>query len=219
MTMKTRFVNILMLTFTALWARSTELVKIDNHFTISFPSHPDALDTLGQKVYDYSDANGYYAVIVQPNSIKEDKLMDLDLSKFYQTMYEKLQMPSQQCQMINKSQFNIGDIQGVEFFTRCAEDPEFPDIRYKRMLVYKSNLYIIDHWAYKPQLATAEQNKNTFFLSMTPIKDENEAIIPSGIPEPTAPSDTSIPSNYIWIVGLVLALGLILLFSRKNSKK
>lgn len=217
--MKRRFWILLFACLFLKVAHASEIVKIDPYFTLTFPNVPSSLDTLGQHVFDYSDETGYYACIVQYNAIKEDKLLDLDFAKFYQTMYEKLQHPDQQCQLVSNTPFFLGDIRGMEFFTRCKEDPEFPDVRYKRILVYKTNLYIIDHWTFKSQLSKAEQRKNEFFQSMVITKDADNAIIPSAIPSTKVPAGATFEYKYLWGIGLILLAGLWLLFRRKSPKE
>ncbi len=198
---------------------STITVKLDNNFNLVFPNEPNALDTLGQRIYDYSDETGYYACIIQAGSVPADKMADLDVDKFLQSMYDRLQDPTHQCQSIKQSPFTIGAIRGIEFLSRCKEDPDFPDIRYKRLFLYKSNLYVIDYWTYKSQASVAEQHKNTFFGSIQELQPDRTAFIPSALPQSKSHQVAIDWSSYTWILGLVAGIGVVFLFLRNKPKK
>ncbi|MEP7268696.1 MAG: hypothetical protein ABI844_13800 [Saprospiraceae bacterium] len=198
-------------------SRAGVRVDVDSYLSLMFPTAPDLMDTLGQKVYSISDETGYYSCILM--KVAPEKLRNLDRQKFYKSMYETIQDPSHGCHLIKESVVNFTDIIGVEYHTSCNEVPDFPEIRYKRFFLYQNILYVIDFWTFKNQAANAENFKSAFFNSLQ-IKKDEEAVVPSAFGNSKTSNETPFNlNNFIGLIGIFIALALILVFLRKKPKK
>lgn len=194
-----------------------QVVEINPGVKLTFPSSPSLLDTLGQRVYDYSDANGYYACILKMNAVSVDKLSNLDRPKFYKTIFESMQDPAHQCKIVSQSNGSVQDVPFAEFYSTCKPDPDFPDLRFKRLILLGSDLYIIDYWTYQNNATQAQENKNLFFNSLDLGNISAVPIIPRAVDD--ADSQAIDWASYTWIFGIIGALVIILFFLRKKPKK
>ncbi len=183
--------------------------------TINFPAMPELLDTLGNTSYSLSNHDGYYACLVMKNAVPADKLASLDLNKFYMTVYETLQAPEQGCQLFNQSNIRAGDINAAEFWSRCKPDPDFPEIRYKRLLLAGSTLYVLDHWTFTKIQSGGEERKNSFFNSFK-IKSPEKAVIPSAFENSNGTDKTK--SRKYWAY-IAVALGVLAFVLRSLFRK
>ncbi|MBK7608689.1 MAG: hypothetical protein IPI18_16535 [Saprospiraceae bacterium] len=203
--------------FSSHFIVAQQVIEINPGVKLTFPSPPSLLDTLGQRVYDYSDVNGYYACILKMNAVSVDKLANLDRPKFYKTIFESMQDPSHQCRLVNQSSGSISDVPFADFYSTCKLDPDFPDVRFKRLILLGSDLYIIDYWTYQSNASKSHENKDLFFNS---LKLENISVAPF-IPSAINSSNSQKIdwSSYTWVFGIIGALVIILFFLRKKPKK
>ena len=193
-------------------------VGLTSSIDLTFPKAPEIFDTLGQKVFNFSDENGYYACIINRNAIPGNQPMDLKV--YYTNIYKSLQQPIEQCQLIKQTDLQIAGIQAIEFYTTCRVNPDFPEIRYKRLFLYGHDLYILDFWTDKAHQAQADQNKSTFLNSFVVHQSNNEAIIPPALP--IHDKKESIRNNLAPILGIVVIgvlLLLLFIFYKKKPKK
>lgn len=192
-------------------------VDLDEKASIQFPSFPEVLDTLGKISYSMTDASGYYSVLIVKNVTSD--ISTFELQKFYKQMFERMQSPDHDCQLIKESNINQTDILGVEYYSNCREMEDFPDIRYKRFFVFRGDFYIIDYWTHKNQLANAPNFKAAFFNSLA-FKQDKTVIIPPAIENTKgADSDPGIIENSKWLILFIFLLLGIFLFLRRKPKK
>jgi hypothetical protein len=107
---------------TSVWCQVK--VNLAPNIELTFPQQPEVFDTLGQKVFNYSDEVGYYACIIRRNAVPAGKA-PMDLKSFYANLYKSLQRPEEECQLIKQTDLVLAGIIGAEFQTRCKEDPSF----------------------------------------------------------------------------------------------
>jgi hypothetical protein len=191
-------------------------VNLSSKIELTFPKAPDAFDTLGQKVYNYTDQYGYYACIVRTKAVTADNA-PMDLKSFYANLYKTLQRPEEQCKLIKQTDLVLAGVVGAEFYSICKEDPEFPEIRYKRLILYDNDLYVLDYWTTKAHLARAEQDKSNFLNSFVLHPGSDIAVIPPAItPTNSIGNDHWVPWG---IAGATIALILVLIYFVKKQKK
>jgi hypothetical protein len=172
--------SIILVAWGVLLGHSQQLVKLSPEIEMTFPGAPEVFDTLGQKIFNYSDENGYYACIIHHNALPSGKL-PMDLKSYYANVYKSLQQQNEQCKLVYQTELLIAGIKAAEFYSTCKEDPEFPEIRYIRFFLYGHELYVLDYWTTKAHLNQAENNKNKFLNSFVLHQGANDAIIPSAI--------------------------------------
>ena len=193
------------------------VVQVDRDVKLTFPGPPERLDTLGQKVYTYSDENGYYSCIVQKTSIDPIKLAGLDIGQFYSEIYQSVQNPADKCQSISQNEIVIHNTRAMEFYAQCAERPDIPELRYKRLVLNPPNLYVIDFWTTRAMFNQSGSLKNAFFESMIIDSQGDQARIPSALDN----SEAGEPSllRYGFLLAAIVVLLAVLLYLRKKPKK
>ncbi|MEP7322990.1 MAG: hypothetical protein ABI761_13785 [Saprospiraceae bacterium] len=210
------FLTWVLVTFCSQFLFSQVKVNLTSRIELTFPQSPEAFDTLGQRVYNYQDEYGYYACIIRTQAVPPDKKV-MDLKAFYSNIYKSLALPGEQCQLIKQTDLMLAGVMGAEFYATCKEDPEFPEIRYKRLILFENDLYVLDFWTTKAHLARAEEDKSKFLNSFVLHPDTDIAILPPAISTPNhAGNDRWIP----WAIAgatIVLILGLIY-FTKKQKK-
>jgi len=194
--------------------RAQVKVNISPNVFLTFPNQPDILDTLGQKVYHYSDETGYYACIVQQTTLNPAKRSALDVNRFYNEVYQSVKIPGDNCNLIKQKNVTIEDLSGIEFYATCDPNPETPELRFKRLLLYETKLFVVDFWTTKAYYSQAEGNKNGFFESMA-LEVKGDATIPSAF----QPAETSDNISYNWLILILVLAPIIYLFVIRKPKK
>lgn len=192
------------------------VVQVGLNVKLTFPGQPEKLDTLGQKVYTYSDENGYYSCIVQKTTIDPVKLAGIDIGQFYSEIYQSVQNPADKCKHISQNEIVILDTRAMEFYAQCEERPDIPELRYKRLVLNPPNLYVIDFWTTRAKYNQSGSLKNAFFESMIIDSQGNQATIPSALDK----TDGADPSwvNYGYFLAAIAVLLVVLLYLRKKPK-
>ena len=193
------------------------VVQIDRDVKLTFPGQPDKLDTLGQRVYIFSDENAYYSCIVQKTNIDPIKLVSIDLGQFYSEIYQSVQNPADKCQSISQNEIVILNTRAMEFYAQCEERPDIPELRYKRLVLNPPNLYVIDFWTTRAMYNQSGSLKKVFFESMTIDPQNDQATIPSAL-DNTDPADPS-RIRYGYFLAAIAILLAVLLYLRKKPKK
>jgi hypothetical protein len=181
---------------------------------LTFPGEPSILDTLGQKVYDYSDETGYYACIVQNTSLNATTRSTLDVGRFYKEVYQSVIRPGDNCNTTKQTEVTLQDLLGMEFFATCDPDPEIPELRYKRLILYESRLFVLDFWTTQAYFSQSASKKNAFFESMN-VQVNNAAPIPSAI----EPSGSENKVSYKWLILILILVPVIYLIASRKPKK
>lgn len=188
-------------------------VSISPSVKLTFPGQPEVIDTLGQKVFHYSDETGYYACIVQQTNLNATKRSTLDLSLFYNEVYQSLVIPEDHCKQVKQQDITIQDLAGMEYYATCDQNPETPELRYKRLILYEARLFVLDFWTTQAYFSQAGARKNAFFESMN--LEDNAAPIPSAF-QPTEPA--SGPS-YKWLILILVLVPAIYWLTKRKPKK
>lgn len=190
-------------------------VNVSETVRLTFPGPPEIIDTLGQKVYHFSDETGYYACIAQKTNLNATKRAALDINQFYNQVYESLAIPGDHCKQVRQQPIVIHDLAGIEFYATCDQHPETPELRYKRLLLYESMLFVLDFWTTQSYFSKATANKNAFFESMTLLAKDDAALIPSAF-EPTESKDRI---SYNWLILVLVLVPVIYFLSKRKPKK
>ena len=192
-------------------------VKLSPEIEMTFPGDPEVFDTLGQKVFNYSDENGYYASIIHHNALPSGK-QPMDLKSYYGNVYKSLQQQNEQCKLVYQTELMIAGIKAAEFYSICKEDPDFPEIRYIRFFLYGHELYVLDYWTTKSHIAQAENNKNKFLNSFVLHQGANDAFIPSAVPG-TGDTGSDLGKYLLWasLIGIGILAFLYYKFYRRSQ--
>lgn len=197
-----------------VFLRAQVKINVSPGVFLTFPGEPATLDTLGQKVYDYSDETGYYACIVQNTSLNATTRSTLDIGRFYKEVYQSVIRPGDNCKTTKQTDVTLQDLVGMEFFATCDPDPETPELRYKRLILYESRLFVLDFWTTQAYFAQSAGNKNKFFESMN-VQLNNAAPIPSAVESSRSENNVS----YKWLILILVLVPVIYLVASRKPKK
>lgn len=211
---KNIFCLVFVLLSCSLLLRAQVRINISPNVFLTFPNNPDILDTLGQKVYHYTDETGYYACIVQQTTLNPTKRSALDVNRFYNEVYQTVQMPEDHCNLVRQKNVTIEDLSGIEFYATCDPHPDRPELRFKRLLLYETKLFVMDFWTTQAYYSQADANKSGFFESMS-LELKGDPSIPSAL----EPSETSDNISYNWLILLLVLIPVVYLFVLRKPKK
>lgn len=200
-----------------LFLSAQVVVQVDQNVKLAFPGQPERLDTLGQQVYTYSNEKAYYSCIVQKVNIDASKLARMDIGQFYSELYNSIQNPADNCRTISQNEIVLGDTRAMEFYANCAERPDVPELRYKRLVLIPPKLYVLDFWTTRAMFNQSGSLKNAFFESMNFTPPGGQPIIPSAL-DKKDPSGSD-RTNYSYFLAAIAVLLAVFLYLRKKPKK
>lgn len=198
-----------------LQSQSQTTVKLTETVTLNFPGQPEVIDTLGQKVFHYDSEGAYFACIVQQTKINPSTRASMDINKFYTDVYQSLNKPQDHCQTVKQQEIHLQDLVGMEFYYKCDPNPEIPEIRYKRLILYESRLFVLDYWTTQANFPESSSEKNAFFESMLVKSVDNTAPIPSAFES----RKTSNSFSYYWLLLILLLFPAVYFFWKRKPKK
>ncbi len=214
--MKTAIQILFTATLSLPWVLPAQVgVNVTETVRLTFPGQPEIIDTLGQKVYHFTDETGYYACIAQQTNLNATKRATLDINQFYNQVYESLNIPDDHCKTVRQQNIVVRDLAGIEYYATCDQHPETPELRYKRLILYESRLFVLDFWTTQAYFSKATANKNAFFESMTLLARDDDALIPSAF-EPTESTERI---SYNWLILILVLVPVIYFLSKRKPKK
>ena len=154
------FLLITNISFSQEWAK-TELADFAS---IEFPIAPVKTNTNGGIDYSASDDIGVYRVMIY--DLGNPRITESGLPEFYEGVISGA-MEAANGEMLEKKEFKLNGIIGVEITYIANSNPQLPNLRYKRMLVANNNLINYEFWTYKENEQLAITNKDKFFDSIT----------------------------------------------------
>jgi len=140
--------------------------------SITFPSQPQKLDTLGYKFYKSEDMLSFY--VASSNIIDPQKtIIDADsIPEFYDGVAKGM-LGASGGKMLNKRTFQLEGLTGLEFSHTLVLDTNMPGIKYVRMLVINSTLVIIQFSTSLTDQRSADPAKEQFFNSLKITADRS----------------------------------------------
>lgn len=147
------------------FGQSTYKQNILNIATIDFPEKPDFIDTLGLKMYDYSDENAQFILMIRDLSSQPDlSFQEDDLEKFYSNTIAGI-IDASEGKILNKKVFELDGLKGVEIEFISNSNPSLPDLRFEKIL-FVNNLFIaVDFVTNSVDSMITKNKKDQYFQS------------------------------------------------------
>ncbi len=200
------------LSFSQEWSK----IELTDFASIEFPSTPEKTNSNGVTYYSTSDDIGVYMVMIK--DLGNPRITQSGLPKFYQGVISGA-LESVNGELLEKNEFQLNGIKGMEILYTANSNPQLPDLRHKRILVADNNIISYEFWTFKENEQLASINKDKFFNSISistekgiePEKKETNSAYESGFMFGKIIS-------YLLIIGLVIG-GIILIRNLNRKKK
>tara|TARA_R110000868_G_scaffold352263_2_gene613531 strand:- start:51 stop:701 length:651 start_codon:yes stop_codon:yes gene_type:complete len=197
--------------FSQEWSKT----ELTDFASIEFPSIPEKTNSNGVTYYSTSDDIGVYMVMIK--DLGNPRITQSGLPEFYQGVISGA-LKSVNGELLEKNEFQLNGIKGVEILYTANSNPQLPDLRLKRILVADNNIISYEFWTFKENEQLASINKDKFFNSIS-ISTEK------GIEPEKKETNSAYESGfvfgqivfYLFIAGLII--GGILLIRNRNRKR
>ncbi|MBB3125304.1 hypothetical protein FHS04_002860 [Mesoflavibacter sabulilitoris] len=203
------------LSFSQEWSKT----RLNNLASIEFPNTPDKTNKNGGVYYSTSDDIGVYVVVIK--NIGKPEMTESGLPEFYEGVTSGT-LAATEGDLLEKSEFQLDGIKGVEISYLANYNPQLPNLRYRRMLVVNNNLISFEFWTFEENEELASKNKDKFFNS---IDVSNAKIAELKNPE-NEEENSAYESGfligkvvfYLFIIGLIIG-GILLIRKLTNKAK
>lgn len=155
---------LFLFSFNFSFAQETHSQDLENLAVISFPSTPVIADTMGQKVYSLAMDKTNYIVIIMNRSGNKFELKKGDLDEFYTGTINGT-LKASEGKLINKREFTVDGLKGIEFEFTTTKNPGLPNLRFQRMVYTDKGFFSINFWT-NDENENRLQEKDAFFNSL-----------------------------------------------------
>ena len=132
---------------------------------IGFPGQPEISDTLGKRIYTFSNENARLAVVVTNYTPKNEfQLKEGELNQFYDGTIQGV-IKSIQGKLINKKEVNIDGLVGTEIEFTIPSRPNYPNLGFQRILYTNKGVFAISYLTTSEKRSFIEKEKQQYFNS------------------------------------------------------
>lgn len=189
---------------------------LNNLISVNFPAKPESMDTLGQKIYKFTDSDAFYMALVKEHSVEDLLISTNKLSEFYDGTINGV-LGASKGRLISKKAFTVAGLKGVEIEYVTTANPALPDLRFNRMLLINNTFISLNCLTLSKNKQATEAVRKHFFNSIALIAKETD--LKQGTDDPTAYAIGYVIGKIAaWAVLLVIIAGVIFLIKKITTR-
>ncbi len=189
--------------------------ELTDFASIEFPFTPEKTNSNGVTYYSTSDDIGVYMVMIK--DLGNPRITQSGLPEFYEGVISGA-LKSVSGELLEKNEFQLNGIKGIEILYTANANPQLPDFRQKRILVADNHAISYEFWTFKENEQLASINKGRFFNSIF-ISTEK------GIEPKEKETNSAYESGfmfgqivfYLLLIGLIIG-GILLIRNRNRNR-